>query len=66
MKKNHLVVVALTIFISFGVFVSIKQGQSASDQAKDQAYDNESRIIDLESQIIDLEMQIQDLEYHLR
>jgi len=55
MKREHLIAVALAIFISFGVFVGIKQGQSANDQA----YYNESRISDLESQI-------EDLEYRLR
>lgn len=55
MKRNHLIMVALTIFISFGVFVGIKQGQSAINQADN----NESRISDIESQI-------QDLEYRLR
>lgn len=51
MKREHLIVVALAIFISFGVFVAIKQGQSANDQAQE----NQSKISDLESQMQDLE-----------
>lgn len=47
MKKMHLIVVALTIFILFFAIVGIKHGQSANDKADD----NESRISDLESRI---------------
>ena len=51
MKKEYLIIVALTIFISFSILVSIKQSQNANYQA----YENESKINDLESQIQDLE-----------
>ena len=51
MKRNHLIIVALVIFASFGIFTAIKQSQFANDQASD----NESRIGELESQVQDLE-----------
>ena len=55
MKKNHLITVAIIIFIVFGILTAIKQSQSA----REQSYDVESRISDLESQV-------QDLEYRAR
>ena len=51
MKKNHLILIALMIFISFAVLVSINKSQSAIDLA----YDNETKISNLEIQIEEVE-----------
>ncbi|MCJ7670191.1 MAG: hypothetical protein MUO61_06740 [Dehalococcoidia bacterium] len=55
MKKNHLVTIAITIFIVFVMLTAIKQGRSAKEQS-----------CDVESRISDLESQVQDLEYRAR
>jgi uncharacterized protein YoxC len=52
MKKNHLIAVALAIFIVFGILIAIKKMQSAKEQSDD-----------VESRISDLESQVQNLEY---
>ena len=51
MKKEYLIIIAVTIFISFGILDSINKSQNATYKADE----NESRISDLESQIQDLE-----------
>jgi hypothetical protein len=51
MKKNHLITIAITIFIVFMMLTAIKYSRSA----KEQSCYVESRISDLESQIQDLE-----------
>jgi hypothetical protein len=55
MKKDHLVTVAITIFIVFGILTAIKQSHSA----KEQSDYTEGRISDLESQV-------QNIEYKVR
>jgi len=55
MKKNHLITVAITIFIVFGILATIKKFQSVKEQS-DYA----------EGRISDLESQVQDLEYKVR
>jgi peptidoglycan hydrolase CwlO-like protein len=69
MKKNHLVAVAITIFIAFGILATIKNNQSVkeqSDYAEGRISDLESQAQNAEDRISDLENQVQNLEYKVR